>query len=352
MRRLVRHLSWALLTAALAGCGTEQRGKVVFPPGGLALDSTGRRDRSLLNDTLIRIRTVGGASDEDTTLVNPYLMAMDADQVYLMEMDGRILCYDTVGQLRWVQGKEGGGPGEFRGPRDIKVGPDGRVWIVDPPSGRITVLKRTSGKVDTMMSLGVGHTEVLAPLGQRYAVFPPDGGADIEYFTSKGQKLGSDSLPWSGYHQLESLSRQLKAGVDRSSGHWAVGFIYGNGWFAYDSAGKASNRRYYVEPTAFPPVIKQVRDGALITSLVRTPFAAIDIQVVHDTVFVLFDGKEPNRRRKVDLYDWATGKYHGSFVLPETADNFGISGNLVVTYLSTPVPRLTYYRREKKAARQ
>ncbi len=334
-----------LIPFLLMGCGSSERGEVVFPPGGLAIDSTGRQARSFTHDSLVLLRTVGGASDEDTTLVNPYLMASDADQVYLFEMDNRILCYDTLGKLRWVQGKEGSGPGEYRGPRDLKIGADGRLWVVDPPSGRITILNRTTGKVDTMMALGVGHTEAITPLRHRFAVYPPDGNPDIQYFTPTGISLEADSFPWSGYRQLDFLSRQFRTAVDRVTGHSVVGFTYGNGWFAFDTSGGAGPRRYYVEPTGFPPVIRQREGDKIKTSLVRTPGAAIDLQMRSDTVFVLFDGKDPGRHRKVDMYAWEGGAYYGSFLLPEGADNIGVTGSLVIAFATNPVPRLSYYRR-------
>lgn len=335
-----------------SGCDIGRHGEVVFPPGGLGLDSTGRQERSFVLDTLIFIRAVGGSSDRDTTLINPYIMASDGEQIYFVETDSRILAYDTLGQLRWIQGREGGGPGEFRNPRDLKVAPDGRLWVVDPASGRVTVLARADGKVLAMLPMKVAYSPVITPLRSGFALYPTDMGSDILYFDSAGEPLGSDSIPWPAFRQLEYLSRQYRTAVDRRSGRWAMGFIYGNGWFAFDSTKPASGRRYYVEPTPFPPVVKERRGDKEITSLVRTTGAALDIQLVGDTVFVLFDGVAPHRRQKVDMYSWETGKYFGSFLLPEPADNIGVCGNLLAVFATNPVPKLAFYRREKKPARQ
>lgn len=334
-----------LLTIA---CRPSEQATVIFPPGGMAIDSTGRQERIWTRDTLVLLRRVGGASDGDTTLLNPYIMTMDADQVYLVEPDGRILCFDTLGHKRWVQGKSGAGPGEYRNPRDLKVAPDGRLWVLDPENGRLTILSREHGKVLGMRLLKVGHSEALTTLKTGFAVYPPDQQGDIHYFSEMGDPVRVDSLRWDGYRQLESLARQHRTAVDRHSGRWAFGLIYGNGWFAFDSSGQGSGRRYYVEPTGFPAVERVVHGNTIQTSLIRSPASALDLYVASDTLFVLFDGAEPLRRRKVDMYDVQTGKYYGSFQLPEPSDNIGVSGNLLAVLATNPVPHLTFYRRQGK----
>lgn len=330
-------------------CRSGEHAKVIFPPGGMAIDSTGRQERTWSRDTLVLLRRVGGASDRDTTFINPYIMAMDADQVYLVELDNRILCLDTLGHLRWTQGQAGGGPGEYRNPRDLKVAPDGRIWVLDPDNGRLTVLGREHGQVLAMLPLKMGYSAAITPLKNGFALYPPDDEGDIHYFSGVGDPMHVDSLGWAGYRQLEALSRQYRTAVDRRSGHWVLGLIYGNGWFAFDTAGRGSGRRYYVEPTGFPAVERVVHGNTIQTSLIRSVASALDLHLAADTLFVLFDGTEPLRRRKVDMYDVHSGKYYGSFQLPEPSDNIGISGDLLAVFATNPVPHLTFYRRQRRA---
>lgn len=335
---------------ALVACLSGEHGTVIFPPGGLTIDSTGRQERIWSSDTLIRLRQVGGASDGDTTFLNPYLVTADADQIYLFDTDNRVLCYDTLGRRRWTQGQAGGGPGEYRNPRDLKVAPDGRLWLVDPESGRVTVLGRENGAVIAMLPMKIAYSPMITPLRSGFALYPPDLATDIHYFSPAGEPLGTDSLPWAGYHQLEPLARQIRTAVDRGTGRWALGFIYGNGWFAFDTTGKASDRHYYVEPSGFPAVERTVRGNTIQTSLIRSPGAALDMHLTGDTLFVLFDGREPYRRRKLDMYSVETGAYYGSILLPEPADNIGVSGNLLSVFATNPVPHLTFYRRQRRPA--
>jgi hypothetical protein len=346
---LVRFACVPCLVLLLSACLRGERSEVVFPPGGLVLDSTGSQPRRYLSVTLTQVARAGGVSEADTTLINPYRMTVDVDRVYLLDDDQRVLCFDTSGTLLWVHGRAGGGPGEYRNVRDMKVGPDRRLWLLDPSSTRITLLDR-AGNVSRMMPLqGIPDSEVLVTLlDGGFALFHNYAGEMLNFYTPAGRTLRSDSLPWPGFYQLDPLARGLLTAVDPRSGRFAIGFIWGNGWFAFDSAGHPrGGRRYFVEPTRFPPVIKQqLPRGAIGTSLVRTAAASLDIALRGDTLFVLFDGQEPERRQKLDMYSWESGRYLGTIRLPEKADNIGLIGSLLAVYYSQPLPALTFFRRD------
>jgi hypothetical protein len=314
----------------------------------MALDSSGSEPRHSLATTLELVATYGGGSVEDTALIDPYRMAADRDRFFLLEPDQRVLCFDTTGHLLWTQGKEGGGPGEYRNVRDMKVGVDGRLWLLDPSSARATILNR-SGKVAQMLRLaGMPHSETLVTLPDgRFAVFPRFSEGEVAYFTPAGQPAGLDTLRWAGFRELDPMARGFLTATDPARGQWAVGFIWGNGWFAADSGGRwLSGRRYYVEPTRFAPVVKEYYpNGDIETKIIRTPAAALDFVLRDDTLYVLFDGQDPERRKKLDLYALGTGNYLGTIRLPEPADNIGLAGPFLGIYSSRPVPRLLIYRR-------
>jgi len=334
---------------AVACLGRGRREEVVFPPGGMTLDSTGSQARVYSTDSLRLAVQVGGTTDEDTTLIDPYMMASDEGGVYLYEAENRVLRFDTAGTRRWLQGKSGGGPGEYRNPRDMAIGPDHRLWLVDPQSGRVTVLDPDQGRVRAMITMRVPYSASITPLRSGFALYPSDLARDIFYFNERGDTVRSDLIPWGGFRELEYLSRGLRTAVDPATGRWVLGFIYGNGWFAFDTAGRGSSRRYYVEPTRFPPVVKEYYpDGGVGTKLVRTAGSALDIDLRGDTVFVLFDGQEPDRRRKLDLYSWQTGNYLGSIRLPEPADRIGLCGRYLAVFSTRPIPKLAFYVRERK----
>lgn len=343
-----------LLAAAgliLACLDQKVRSEVVFPPGGTALDSTGSRPRVYAADSLHLVVQVGGRSDQDTTLLNPYIMAADDGGVYLFESENRILRFDTTGARLWVRGRDGGGPGEYRNPRDMKVGPGGELWLVDPDAGRVTVLETATGKLRRSISMRVPYSPMITPLRHGFVLYPHDPAQHMFYFDEAGAVVRADTIPWAGFRELDFLPKGLRTAVDPKTGIWVLGFIYGNGWFAFDTNGQGTARRYYVEPTRFPPVIReQYPDGAIGTKLVRTVGSSLDLDLRGDTVFVLFDGEAPDRRRKLDMYSWKTGNYLGSLRLPEPVDDVGLCGRYLATYSSRPVPRLSFYLRDKTTA--
>jgi hypothetical protein len=336
-----------VLVVALAGCQPD-RSQVVLPPEGLALDSTGRTPRRYLSDSLVLVASVGGSSDRDTTLFNPYVLTSFGGMAYVVDVDQRVIAFDTTGRQRWVQGKEGSGPGEYRNIRDLKVGPDLRVWVHDPSTARITQLD-SMGQVAGWIPLDkVGHSEAMIPRsGGGATLLPPYADADILTIDSSGVVVSRDSIAWAGYHGLEHLSRQFRTAIDPATGYWVLGFEYGNGWFGFE-AGRGSGRRYYVEPTRFPPVIKEVMNGgqSIGTRLVRTEQSGADLSLTGDTMFVLFGGKEL-RREKLDLYEWQSGNYLGSIRLPEKVDFASVSGRYIYTITLSPIPQLRIYRRAR-----
>lgn len=349
MKLLVPHHLMSLGALLFLGClPRTERSRVVFPPEGMALDSSGSQPRYFDGDSLRLVTSVGGSSDQDTTLIDPYLMASDSGGVFLFETDGRVLRYDTTGGRLWVQGHKGGGPGEYRNPRDMKFGPDHGIWLVDPDQGRVTVLDPAEGRVRAMIPMQVPYSNTITPLRTGFVLYPSFLPNDIYYFGAQGDTIVSDTIQWSG-RSLEWMARQIRSAVDPQSSQWVIGFIYGNGWFAYDTMRQGTTRRYYVEPTRFPPVIKEnFPDGAIGTKLVRTPPSALDLELRGDTVFVLFGGGGADERKKIDLYSFKTGNYLKSFLLPWQAEEIGLCGKYLAVYTSRPVPKLSFFLRQKR----
>lgn len=334
-----------LLLLGLAACNRGPSSRVVLPPGGIALDSTGAVKRQFLDDSLVLIAQVGGA-ERDTALLDPYIIAGSANRVYVVEGDQLIQAYDTDGRKLWSSGRTGSGPGEFRNIRDLKLAEHGEIWVHDPPNARITRLDSTGTVVGFISTQNVGHSENMIPgPGLTATLLPPYADADILTIDSTGTVIDRDTVPWPGFHELEHLSRQFETASDPTTGRWTMGFTFGNGWLAFDEKG-GSPRRYYVEPTQFPGVVKEVSNGGATVSsrLMRGDLSGAGFWLEADTLFVLFGGKELFRQ-KIDTYSWSSGKYLGTIALPESVDNIAIAGPLLYTLSIQPVPKLAIYRR-------
>ncbi len=57
----------------------------------------------------------------------------------LLRRQDRVLTFDTQGRLVRSFGRTGAGPGEFRSPSTLAVGPDNTLWVVDETNGRYVV---------------------------------------------------------------------------------------------------------------------------------------------------------------------------------------------------------------------
>src|SRR5690242_14788140 len=109
-----------LIMAVFLGCNRGTTSRVVLPPGGIALDSTGAVTRHFRGDSLRIVSQLGG-SERDTALLDPYIIAAFGNRVYVVEGDQLVKAYDTLSRPLWTSGRNGSGPGEFRDIRDVKV---------------------------------------------------------------------------------------------------------------------------------------------------------------------------------------------------------------------------------------
>jgi len=85
---------------------------------------------------------IGGEDDEDNIfgVVNRALVD-DDNNIYLLDAQlAQISVYSPDGELMKILGKEGDGPGEFRGPVDMCFLPDGSMGIVQAFPGKVIKL--------------------------------------------------------------------------------------------------------------------------------------------------------------------------------------------------------------------
>ncbi len=60
-------------------------------------------------------------------------------------------------------GKRGGGPGEFNLPRDLAIGAQGRLYVVDGGNFRVVVFDRESRCLSSFGSVGKQHGQFARP---------------------------------------------------------------------------------------------------------------------------------------------------------------------------------------------
>ncbi|HYW08725.1 MAG TPA: hypothetical protein VE913_17315 [Longimicrobium sp.] len=333
-----------LLTLAGVGCDAGQGGS----DAAVAAKSEAR-SREVLAEAWDTLWTVG-ASANDTVLLNPYLVAASDSGVYLFDGGNHsVLALGPEGGVRWRFGRQGSGPDEFRGVRDLKTGSDGSVLVLDPRNGRIIRLNAAGG-VRSRIPLGAtGHAEQLASLDSgRIVLLTMDPARAFAIMDSVGNVRERFSLPWAGFAALDQIARQGLI-APSGGGGWIFGFSMGDGWFTFNgsaSVGSAS----YVEHTDFPAV-KTTSAGA--TQMAEyNACSACSASVSDSTLYVHFGGYGPHPESVIDLYHVNARRYLGSFILPMKATAIAAAGDRIYALRDDPYPMLLALRPRTKPVRR
>ncbi|MEX0893736.1 MAG: 6-bladed beta-propeller [Gemmatimonadota bacterium] len=154
--------SWAGTVDTLPGGAVH----VVNPAQGVWTEE----DRWRLTEAL-RIGAVDGAGPELWERVGG--MAVDGGgRLWVTDAAaGEVRVFDAAGRHVRTVGRAGGGPGEFRSPRDIWVTPAQEVWVVDPTARRIEVFDTAGTRLHGVPLQG--HIEAITA-SQQY-VWTDDG---------------------------------------------------------------------------------------------------------------------------------------------------------------------------------
>ena len=108
--------------------------------------------------------TIGSRPEITRTMEGDYIVAS-------VENRGELLVFDSTGVFRERFGGGGDGPGQFRVPGRIRVGPDGNLWILDLGNRRITLMSADHRPLETANVRSLHGLDFVAiDFGRRYAV--------------------------------------------------------------------------------------------------------------------------------------------------------------------------------------
>ncbi len=154
-------------TGAYREIGLDEPGSLRKPLG-MAVDSDcnlyvvdGTMKRVVVFDQDGDYLNAFGGSDK---FERPSHVDVDADARYAYVVDTggvstedhRIRVFDiATGSFAFDIGRRGGGPGQFNLPKDIAIGPDGLLYVVDSSNFRIQVFEADGTYVHTFGSIGV-----------------------------------------------------------------------------------------------------------------------------------------------------------------------------------------------------
>ncbi|MFQ5680231.1 MAG: hypothetical protein ACE5HP_12340 [Gemmatimonadota bacterium] len=318
------------------------------PRGG---ESASPPERRLVEPEWQLLWQVGGTL-QDTLLANAARIAADGTGVTLVDFRaGRVLRFTAAGDLLWSYGRRGRGPDELARPRDLKLDPHGRAWILDVENARLVVLSPEGRRVARISLEEVGYPpDDFVPLedgGAVLLVLEPEH--PIIRVDAAGRIVERRAFPWSGYSALHPLASQLITGNDPTSHRWVAAFQVGDGFFAFDGPRWLGTHAHFVEPIPFPAV-EVHRSGSRfgrserVTTLAEPEFSASSVALSPDRLYVLFTGRTAHKDRLIDTYDPSTGEYVESLLLPRPVAHIAYgAGTLYATY-SDPYPTLVAWR--------
>lgn len=333
-----------LMTVTTVGCDARRSGTDAAVS---ASSETPRRE--VVAEAWDTLWAVGGSAS-DTLLLNPYLVAASDSGVYLFDGGNHsVLALGGEGDVRWRFGREGSGPDEFRGARDLKTGSDGGVLVLDPRNGRIIRLDAAGGVRARIPLGGVGHAEQLAVLDSgRIVLLTMDPSRAFAIVDTIGTVRERFSLPWAGFAALDQIARQGLI-VPSGGGGWIFGFSMGDGWFTFNGSKPVGSARY-VEHTDFPEV-KTTSAGA--TQMAEyNACSACSASVSDSTLYVHFGGYGPHPESVIDLYHVNGRRYVGSFILPVKATAIATAGDRIYALRDDPYPMLLALRPRLKGVRR
>jgi 6-bladed beta-propeller len=286
----------------------------------------------------------------DRTLINPIRIAADDSLILAFDDGDRALkAFSLQGALLWSFGREGAGPGEFRKVRDISIGIDGDVLVVDQSNRRLTVVDR-SGRLKrevSLRALGGSPEQILQISPVEYVVWalsPQD--PPVVQLDTVGRLVRRRAAPFGIASKIPFLGLQPQLGNDPAMpGRWAYALIFADRWRVFDGLEPQSADRAMIEPIPLPEVEFEDHGRLGFSSRMGVAYrAARSIAVVGDTVVVLYGGRTREQGRWIDRYRLSTGAYVGSLLLPSVATEVAVSRGQLVVLEREEVPRIVLFR--------
>lgn len=330
-----------LLPLILVGGGIAFTTLAVFPTfqfTDLESDRTPAplRNRTWTDPPSDRLWTVGTDGAEPSFLLNASSVRTGPDgTVFVLDRgDLSIKVFDAEGRfLHTVAGTRGRGPGDLVNPTDFDVDDRGRVWIADPPNGRVSVygpqgsgprtlsLKRRPDRIAVPGKGGTFYLAWLTPTEDAlFARYNEDGtrvqemGPVVENQVERGMALdgwidvGSDEAL---YYTTTRAGRLMRFGEG------------GNKTLDVET----------VDPAPLPEVIVDERGGRRVD-----PSASIlhmGLQVVQNAVYVYSIVPDHSEvERAFDVYD-TSGRYEQSLPLPDDLADARITPDRIYTLTDT-----------------
>jgi hypothetical protein len=307
----------SVLALLLGGCGDV---RVVQREGPL-IQRGEARDRKVL-DVDWTILWERGGSEADTALLYPADMAVDATQLYVFDAGPRRLVALGAedGQLRWMRGRRGGGPGEFEGVGGVFVTATRQIMVSDPRNVRVAVMEQDGETVGYISLQAFPFMRSGCPLSEggflASGVSAP-GEPPLSLLTREGIRQRDIFLPGDPTSAAPGLYDGFLVPLENHGGCFLL-LRAGEGFIRLDSEGQILSMHPYVEWFPLPEVerFRGPRGAPPTYGLKRGATAARGGGVADGTLAVAYGGGGADAHRIIDFYDVVDGRYLYSYRAP------------------------------------
>ena len=317
------------LACAVALLACEQTAAVRDLP---VFFSAGAGVRSIVSVEYDTLWTYGGV--RDTILAAPDVLLAKPDGIYVLDVrTQQVVKLTHQGDVMWVWGTRGDGPGEVQRIRAMSATTDG-VVVADSDNQRLLWvdsvgrLRREAG-IRAQSRSTVGSIEGIATLKSGYVLEAT--GTLWPILLATGEQQSSAHPLWPILEDMPSLQR---IGMVTGTGgdHWVFSFLYGNGWIRFMGDTPLAAHPF-VEHSDFPRLVVQKRREGLMTVTStrhqsRPRRMTFDLKSAGDTLLVL--SATVRGQRVIDKYDMLSGEYWYSQELPVGASKIAVAGDRIV----------------------
>jgi outer membrane protein assembly factor BamB len=271
--------------------------------------------------------------EADTLLLMPLDVVANDEHVYVLDGGGKrvVALRAADGELAWVTGRAGAGPGEFAAPTALTLTRAGSLLVADHQNARITVLDPSGTVTGNIPFNGYSYVQGICGLADGDVIVATlEGERPIIHLSPQGAVKQRVELPWPELREAEPLARQAFLASADDFRSCTLALPLGRGFAVYRDGGFQTVADY-VEPISLPELETSERSSPSAstrsTRMRKPDFAASDVAVANGIVAVGFRGKTPAAGRLIDHYDLRTGRYAESYEFPHPLSSLARAGN-------------------------
>lgn len=291
---------------------------------------------------------VGGIRPEGDPLLLPLRAVADDSTIYVFDNgDQQVKAFDWKGRARWRLGRKGAGPGEFLAVTGFTRAHDGRLWVYDAANARISLVS-PAGAIERM----IRPSRVLMPGGAvplrsgGFLAQVLSSGPFLARFDSSGEFV--DALPVPPDLAGRTVLEAHVVG-DVSEGYPLFGALQGDRFYVVSPTGDSVRGYRGVQPMEFSKwqATKVVGPGGSKEDGMRpipgNKTGALSVIRQGTDLLVLIGAAAEPSHRMVDVYEFASGKYRESFLLPGPCNTLASAGKRLVCMRLNPVPEVVIW---------